>query len=68
MGKVVTVKVMGSEAQVLDGTTASTVQEVINELGLEGKYTVNMNGRSAQLTSTFESGAFIVLSPAVKGA
>lgn len=59
---------MGSEAQVLDGTTASTVQEVINELGLEGKYTVNMNGRPAQLTSTFETGAFIVLSPAVKGA
>lgn len=68
MSKVITVKVMGSEAQVLDGTTASTVEEVIAELELDGKYTANVNGRPATMTTVLDNGAFLILSPAVKGA
>lgn len=66
--KVITIKVMGSEAQVLEGTTASTVQDVIDELELDGKYTANVNGRPATMSTALDNGAFLILSPAVKGA
>ena len=66
--KIITLKVMGSKVKVLEGTTASTVQDVINEIGLDGKYTANVNGRPAEMSTRLDSGAFVVLSPAVKGA
>jgi hypothetical protein len=64
----VTVKIMGKSAQVLEDFTGTTVQDVISFLGLEGTYTANLTGSPATMTSSLSNGAYLVLSPAVKGA
>ena len=68
MGKTITVKIMGKAAQVIEGFEGSTVQDVLTHLGETGNFTFNINGSPATKDSLLSDGAFLVLSPSVKGA
>jgi hypothetical protein len=64
----ITVKVMGKSAQVLENFTGTTVNDVLSFLSLDGNYTVNLGGQVATKESALTDGAYLVLAPAVKGA
>ncbi len=66
--KTVTVKVMGQSAQVYEDFAGSTISDLKNHIDLEGKYTANANGEPASDNTIVKDGAYIVLSPSVKGA
>lgn len=71
-------KIMGVPTKTLQLEKGSTIQSAKELLGLEGNYTVNLNGKPATMETVIpepleqENGtlkyAFIVLSPSVKGA
>ncbi len=59
---------MGKPAQVLENFTGTTVSDIKSFLSLDGNYTANIGGSPANMESELSDGAFVVLSPAVKGA
>ena len=63
--KNVTAQVLGGEAQVLNGV--NTVEEALQELGLEGNYTATVNGEPVDMDYELEDYEFISFSSAVKG-
>ena len=64
----VTVKVMGKPAQVLENFAGDTVSDVQAFLQLEGNYTYNIGGTPATAQTNLTDGAYLVLAPSVKGA
>lgn len=68
MDKTITVKVMGKPAMVLEEFEGTKVSEVLSHLSLDGKYTINLGGKPANEDTDLVDGAYIVLSPSVKGA
>lgn len=66
--KVVTVKIMGKSAQVIEDFQGSTVKDLKDLMGLEGNYTVNIGGSPASDDTQLSNGAYVVLAPSVKGA
>ena len=64
----VTVKVMGKPAQVIEDFDGATVADVLAELELDGKYTINVGGQPGDERTALSEGAYIVLAPSVKGA
>ena len=46
---------------------ASTVAEALSSYGLEGQYTVKVNGQSASMESSLREGDFISVGEKVKG-
>ena len=64
----ITAKVMGQPAKVLEDFEGFTVSDVLDSLGLEGNYTINVGGRPASKDTELTNGAYIVFAPSVKGA
>ena len=63
----VIVQVTGKDKQIFDGV--ETVADVKGRLGSEySKYSVSVNGEPADNDTHLESGDFVTLAPAVKGA
>lgn len=65
MAKNITAMVLGGQNKVLN--EVDTVQEVLNELGLEGSFAVTINGEPAELSSELNDYEFVSFAPAVKG-
>lgn len=66
-GKTITVKVLGKPAEAVENFSG-TIQDAINQLGLEGTFTASVNGNPALLSSEVVDMGFVTLTPAVKGA
>lgn len=64
----VTVKVMGKAAKVVEDFDGSTVADLKEHIGLTGSYTANVAGDTATDDTELEEGNLVVFSPAVKGA
>lgn len=63
--KTVTIQVLGGQPVVANNV--STVREAYNRLGLDGRYTVSVNGDPANMDDSLDEYSFVTFSPAVKG-
>lgn len=66
--KTVTVKIMGSSAEVYEDFEGRTLADLKEHIELEGNYTANIGGSPAEDTTAVNDHAFVVFSPSVKGA
>lgn len=65
MAQNVTAQVLGGQATVFNGI--ETVQDLFNEMGLDGNYAVTVNGDAARLDTELDDFQFVSFAPAVKG-
>jgi len=61
----VTAQVMGGQVKLVDNV--ETVQDVLNQLGVEGAYIPMVNGEPATLNTELNDYEFVSFSPDVKG-
>ena len=60
----VTIGQVGSEMKEVE---ASTVREALGAYGLEGDYTVKVNGKTSTMDASLSEGDFITIGEKVKG-
>lgn len=67
MSKVVTLVVSGMPPKAIE-TDADTVQELLEEEGVEGTFAVRINKQAATMESSLDDGSYVVLGEKIKGA
>lgn len=58
---------IGQVGEVMKSVEASTVSEAVSSYGLEGSYTVKINGQPATMESALSEGDFVTIGSKIKG-